>query len=379
MKKVPVIALSLLVLFIFQKGCEKFFEDSEFPASEFISEGDYQGTYWPTLAWKECDPREVGMDRKKLRELNDEILLLIENQVDMHSLLIIKDGYIVAEQYYSEEYGPDSLHRIYSCTKSFTSALFGITMDQEYDLNLSDKMIDFFPDVEIENLTEDKKKITVGHLLTMTDGLEWYELEYLYSDERNTFRQWVDNGAVAEFVLNRPTIASPGDVYSYNTGVSQVLSAILQRVTGTRTDSFALENLFSPLGIVDFYWPANDKDETYGGTAMQLTPRDMARFGYLYLQQGEWEGEQIVPKEWIEASQQPHVQRKYIEGSYYGYHWWVSGEGPYSAVGFGGQWITIIPEHDLVVVFANNLEDGDLEQWNTPERLLNTYILPAIQ
>ncbi len=376
--KDSILILLTFLIFSLLTGCEKQQEDPQFPSGDLISSGSYQGEYWPTDKWKTCAPEEVGMNSGYLKELNDEILLLLELHVDIHSIIIVKDGYIVAEQYYSDDYKVDSLHFIASCTKSITSALFGIASDQGYDLDLSRRMIDYFPEYEIKNLTEDKKSITLEHMLTMSDGLEWYELEYSYDDERNTFRQWINNGGGIEFVLNRPTITPPGSTYSYNTGVSHVLSGILQKVTGTRTDSFAMENLFTPLGIDQYYWPVDDGGINYGGSSMQLTPRDMARFSYLYLRNGVWDGSQIVPADWVEASHQPYIKRKYIPDYYYGYHWWVGDDHTYSAVGYGGQWITIIPEHDLVVVFTNRFADDNVFQRDTPARLLHTYILPAV-
>ena len=110
-----------------------------------------------------------------------------------------------------------------------------------------------------------------------------------------------------------------------------------------------------------------------------MTPRDMARFGYLYLNMGQWAGVQIIPEQWVFESQQKHVARKYIEDYYYGYHWWVGDKNTYSAVGYGGQWITIIPEHDIVVIFTNDFIEGESLQWETPERLVETYILPALK
>ena len=175
-----------------------------------------------------------------------------------------------------------------------------------------------------------------------------------------------------------PDLPAPGYIYSYSTGSSHVLSGILQNATGVRSDSFAMKHLFKPLGIDKYYWPVDGDGIAYGGSAMRLTPRDMARFGYLYLMEGVWEGKQIVPEEWVEVSQQKHIARKYIEDNYYGYHWWVSDYNTYSAVGYSGQWISVVPEHNLVVVFTNEFTEGDNLQWNTPERLLNTYIIPAI-
>lgn len=378
MKKFSFYLATLLLLFL-SWGCENYDDDSVFPASDLISTGDYQGLYWPTEAWRTCKPEEVGMKSRKMKELNEEIRLLLENQIEFQSIVVVKDGYIVAEQYYSDDYGQNDLHRIYSCTKSLTSSLLGIASGQGLLGSLDQKMCSFFPEYDIQNLDAQKEAISIEHLLTMSAGLEWYELEYPYGDDRNTFRNWSDAGSGIEFVLNQPMVASPGDEYAYNTGASHVLSGIVQKVTGVRADSFAMEHLFAPLGIEDFYWPIDDRNVAYGGSGARLTPRDMARFGFLYLKKGMWDGEQIVPEAWVEASQQKHMMRKYIPDNYYGYQFWVSNYGLYSAVGYGGQWIMIVPEHNLVVVFNNHFLEGDDQQWTTPERLLTSYIIPAIE
>ncbi len=378
MKRLPDI-LIIIFLFLHFTGCENYDDDPVFPASDFISTGTYQGDYWPTQEWRTCAPDEVGMDPVKLKELNEEIRLLLELQVDFRSLIIIKDGYIVAEQYYSEDYGEYDLHRIFSCTKSLTSAMIGIAWDRGLLSGTGQKMIEFFPEYEIQNMSEDKSKITLEHLLTMSAGLEWYEMDYAYGDDRNTYRQWADQGGGIKFVLDLPMIAAPGQQFAYNSGASQVLSGIVQKVSGVRADSFALNNLFTPLGIKDYYWPIDNEGVAYGGSGVRLRPRDMARFGYLYLKNGVWEDEQIIPEAWVEKSQQKLIKRKYIEDSYYGYQFWVSDYGAYSAVGYGGQWITIVPEHNLVMVCNNAFDEGDNTQWNTPERLLITYVIPSLE
>lgn len=367
-----------MLLLILISACETYDDDPVFPASDFIADGQYQGVYWPNSEWRSCAPEEVGMDPKKLKELNEEVRLLLEMNIDVHSILIVKDGYIVAEQYYSDDYGPDDLHRIYSCTKSLTSALLGIASGNGLLGGLDQRMVDFFPEYEIANMSGDKAAINIEHLLTMSPGLEWYELEYPYGDARNTFRDWSDSGGGVKYVLDRPMIAAPGEDYSYSTGTSHILSGILQKVTGARADSFAVEHLFTPLGIEEFYWPIDQQGIAFGGSGVWLKPRDMARFGYLYLNNGAWDGTQIVPASWVEASQEKHMERKYIPDSFYGYQFWVSDYDTYSAVGFGGQWITIVPEHDLVVVFNNGFVEGDGLQWNTPERLLTTYIISSL-
>jgi CubicO group peptidase (beta-lactamase class C family) len=317
------------------------------------------------------------MDSDKLRELNDEILLLLELHVDVNSVIIIKDGYIVAEQYYADEYSADSLHAIYSCTKSLVSALLGIIIEEGFIEDEFEWMVPFFQDREMANLTESKQAVTLWHMLTMSAGFEWYELEYPYGDDRNTFYNFVRSDDRVQFVLDLPMSADPGMEYSYNSGISHLISAILQNSTGIRTDSLALEQIFTPLGITRYYWPIDNQGVPFGGHGVWMKPRDMAKFGYLYLRNGMWEGEQLVPAGWVEKSEQKHMERKYIPDSWYGYHWWVF-DDYYAAVGYGGQWIMVVPEHELVVVFTNNFEEGDELQWSTPERLLHTYILPAI-
>ena len=378
MYKIRYIAIFIGFIIPFA-GCEKYDDDPVFPASDFIAEGEYQGEDWPNDEWRSCAPGEVGMDPKKLKELNEEVRLLLEMNIDIHSIIIVKDGYIVAEQYYSDDYGPEDLHRIYSCTKSLTSALLGIASGNGLLGGLDQLMVDFFPEYEIANMSDGKAAINIEHLLTMSPGLEWYELEYPYGDARNTFRDWSDSGGGVKYVLDRPMVAAPGDEYSYSTGTSHILSGILQKVTGVRADSFALEHLFAPLGIEEYYWPIDHQGVAFGGSGARLRPRDMARFGYLYLKNGVWDGTQIIPESWVEASQQKHMERKYIPDSFYGYQFWVSNYDTYSAVGYGGQWITIVPQHDLVVVFNNNFVEGDGLQWSTPERLLNTYIIPSLR
>ena len=372
-----IIYLAALLLALFS-SCEKEETNTPFPSGDFISEGSWSGAYWPTSGWRYCKPEEVGMDSEKLKELNDEILLLLELHIDVNSVLIVKDGYVVAEQYYSEDYTADSLHAIYSCTKSLTSACLGIAIEQGYISNEDVLMTDYFQDYEIANMTPAKQSITLKHLLTMSAGFEWFELEYPYGDERNTFYNFVRSNNRVQFALDQSMSDDPGLEYSYSSGTSHLLSAIVQESTGIRADSFALENIFRPLGIDDYYWPIDARGVAYGGHGAWMRPRDMAKFGYLYLKNGMWGDKQIVSAEWVEKSQQKHMERKYIPDNYYGYHWWVSDEAYYSAVGFGGQWIIVVPEQDLVAVFTNHFTEGDQLQWSTPERLLNTYILPAI-
>lgn len=378
MKKTYIILIIGLFATAFYNCKKEEDYNPKFPASELIQDGSYNGAYWPTDDWQSCKPEEVGMSSEKLAELNEEIAILLDLHVDIHGVLVIKNGYIVAEQYYSDDYTKDSLHPIYSCTKSITSALMGIAIDQGYIADTEEKLLDFFTEYDIQNMTAEKENITLKHALTMSAGFEWYEMEYSYEDERNSYNQWVQSDNRVKFVLDRPMAAAPGDEFSYNTGLSHLLSAVIQKSTSIRTDSFAITNLFSPIGIKEFSWFIEPHGIPTGGHGMQLKPRDMAKFAYLYMKNGNWNGKQVVPESWVTESTKPWIQRKYIPEFYYGFQWWVKPENYYVAVGYSGQWIYVVPDLDLIVVFTNAYDEEDYLQRSMPERLMNAYILPAV-
>ncbi|MFC2080950.1 serine hydrolase domain-containing protein [Bacteroidota bacterium] len=360
-------------------GCERERDfDPGFPSLEILGTGPYDGAYWPTDGWKSCSPEEVGMDPDLLRKMNEDVVLQKELHIDAHSVLVIRKGYIVAEQYYSEKYQVDSLHWIYSCTKSITSAAFGIALEKGFIPPLETSLLDFFPGYEPEN-PDGKDQISLWNALTMSDGIEWNELLYPYSDDRNTFRQWRNDNGNIQFILDRPLKDSPGNSFNYNSGISQLLSTVIQKQTSMRLDSFVSKELFSPLGINEFIWQLNPDGAAMGYSGLKLRPRDLAKFGLLYLKNGQWNSTQVIPESWIRESTSKQILRGDIPGFYYGYHWWVHQDGLYAAVGYGGQLMMIIPEYELIVLFTNSHNTSDSFQNNTPWRILETFILPAIK
>ena len=372
--------LWIFVIFLLATDCKKEpIQPEEFPAGDFIKSGDYLGDYFPTNGWRECDPGEVGMDIEVLKNMNNEIAGLVENDYEIHSVLIIRKGYIIAEQYYSRYFDIDIEHKLASCTKSFTSALIGIAIAEGYIQGTEVKMLDYFQDYEIVNMSLQKQDITLEHMLTMTAGLDWDELGYLYTDPQNTNYQWKRSDDWIQFVLDRPMEYIPGEVQDYNSGLSELLAVIVQKATGMRADSFALENLLTPLGIKDYYWPQNPQGYARGGGGMRLTPRSMAKLGHLHIQNGKWENEQIVSEDWISESGKKHIISQHIPNFWYGYQFWVNEDGlMYTALGYGGQWIMIAPEYDLVAVFTNMFDEGDQDQEGTPVRLFYEYIIPSV-
>jgi CubicO group peptidase (beta-lactamase class C family) len=204
------------------------------------------------------------------------------------------------------------------------------------------------------------------HLLTMTPGLGWQDEDPVFGELYRS-QDWV------AYVLNKPMLEQPGTRFNYCSGCSHVLSAVLQQAAHTNTRDFAQKFLFGPLGITNYQWEADSKGIPIGGWGLQLTPRDMAKLGYLYLHQGEWDGQAIVASQWIEKATQKHVEAEDELG--YGYQWWINPRlGAYMALGRYGQTIYVVPEADLIVVTTAGLENHD-----EIFRLIEAYILPAIQ
>jgi hypothetical protein len=140
---------------------------------------------------------------------------------------------------------------------------------------------------------------------------------------------------------------------------------------------YAQQNLFSPLGISDVLWASYPQGLTQGGSGLELVPRDMAKFGYLYIKDGVWDGQAIIPSQWVKTSTAVHIKTGYILDLEYSYHWWVHPSGVYHARGFGGQRIFVLPDQQMVVVFVSGISGEDMEY--VPDSLLNTYIIPAAE
>lgn len=194
---------------------------------------------------------------------------------------------------------------------------------------------------------------------------------YLYNWD-GLYQMW-DSQDWVQFMLDLPMEAAPGDRFEYCNGGSFLLSAILTERTGMTGLEFAEEHLFGPLGITDVAWPMNPQGITIGWGDLRMLPHDMAKIGYLMLRNGQWEGEQIIPARWVAESTRKHLPATLQDG--YGYQWWVDDSGFYMALGYGGQFIFVVPEENLVVVFTSELPEND---FYVPQMLLEGYILPAV-
>ena len=324
--------------------------------------------YWPTQGWRTSAPEKQGIDSEKLADILERIK---EQNVNIRSVAVIRNGYLVCDARF-HPFPQDSWHIIHSCTKSITSALIGIAVDMGLIEGVDTPVLEFFPEKTAANLDENKKALTLEHLLTMSSGFEARD-SYLYNWEGirkiRMSRDWV------QYMLDLPVTNAPGTKFDYSNGVSFLLSAILQQKAGENALSFAQKYLFGPLGISEVDWPSNPQGITIGWGQMRMKPLDMAKIGYLYLNKGIWEGKQVVSSAWVEASTREQVNaRTLAEG--YGYQWWVDKAGYYMALGYAGQYIVVLPKQNMVVVFTSALNQLS---FFIPKMLLDRFILPAAE
>jgi CubicO group peptidase (beta-lactamase class C family) len=325
--------------------------------------------HWPTEGWRTSTPEEQGMDSEMLADMLETIE---EQDYDVDSVVVVRHGYMVVDATV-HPFEPGSRHIIYSCTKSVISALVGISIDKGYIEGVDQPILDFFPERAAANLDANKEAMTLEHVLTMATGLKC-EDSYLYRwrglNQMEQSEDWV------QFMLDLPMAEQPGTRFEYCNGASFLLSAIVQETTGMNALAFANEHLFGPLGIIDVEWSSNPQGISIGWSDLHLTPHDMAKIGHLYLNEGWWDGEQVVSAEWVKASTREHISATLEDG--YGYQWWIDdaalGGGFYMALGYAGQFIFVIPDIDMVAVFVSDLSDND---FYVPQRLLTDFIIPA--
>jgi CubicO group peptidase (beta-lactamase class C family) len=324
--------------------------------------------YWPTTGWLTATPESQGLDSTWLRQMENYISGW-ESSATLRSVLIVRHGYLVYENYFSVSSRINQTRNIFSCTKSVTSALIGIAVSQGY-LSIQDHMLDFFSHMTIDNLDARKQAVTVQDLLTMTSGLPWDEWSYPYTHPNNDWYRMTTSPDWEQFVIDRPMAYNPGEQWVYNTGGSHLLSAILAQATNMSTITFAETQLFTPLGITDYLWQHSPNGIENGGSGLELRPRDMAKFGFLYLHRGTWDGNVILPSSWVTASSSSQVTLDSETG--YGYQWWIHPTlEAYAAHGYENQHIFVIPDHDIIVVITAANNNLDIYP------LIENYILPS--
>jgi CubicO group peptidase (beta-lactamase class C family) len=339
-------------------------------------------TDWPTRGWTTSNPEAEQVDASVLEELHQAIAAGKHGKVD--SMLVIRHGRIVFEKAFAQDYdrlfsgrgepgiynyydpawhpfyrkGP--LHTMQSVSKSVTSALIGIAKQNGASLPLDRPVLSLFEGFRTPADDRRWQAVTLRHLLTMTSGIEWDESTVDYTDPRNSCAAMEGSENWVQFVLDRNMAAEPGQTFVYNSGVTELLGQIVKNETGMDPDTYAGKHLFGPLGIESWYWKKTPTglSDTEGG--LYLTARDLAKIGYLYLHDGVWDGKRILPEGWVAASSAPAVSTSTdpARERKYGFQWWLL---PYQgkerswalvALGYGGQFLFVVPEYDLLAVFT---------------------------
>lgn len=348
-------------------------------ASHSLRAGD-----WPTAT-----PAEAGFAPDLAARI--DAALAEEASAGIHAVVLIRGGRLVYERYLAGDdemhgvpkqgvvFTPDSLHDLRSITKNVTSLLYGIALAESSVPPPHAPMLAAFPDYADLVGDPQRRAITIGHVLSMTMGTDWNE-DLPYSDPENSEIAMNRAPDSLRYALDRPLVAAPGADWTYNGGATEIAAELIIRGTGTDLRAFAEERLFAPLGITRYRWMSNYHDRPIAASGLRLRPRDTARIGQLVLNEGAWEGRQIVPSAWIATATAVHAEADY--GCSYGYFWWLcplrSGLRMVEGAGWGGQELFILPELDLVLV-VNAGRYGDPDAWKPAMTLLEEIVIPAVE
>jgi CubicO group peptidase (beta-lactamase class C family) len=298
--------------------------------------------------WKVSTPAEQGLDPMLVAELYYNAAKL----ETIYGLLVIMNSHLIAEQYFNKG-SVEQKARLQSVTKSFTSALAGIALDQGLLSSVDQNMIDFFPEVADKITDPRKKKITIRHLLQMRAGYPWEE-------SHPDLWKGLLSGHYPPLIEEFPLVSDPGTRFHYSNLTSNWLGIIVDRACGMNLKAYAEEHLFSPLDVKAGEWGQDAEGHNNGCGDLHLTARDAAKFGLLYLNDGVYEGNQIIPADWVHDSLQTYsMNEAFVKrvGDFrdigYGYHWWSANGGKHHvnfAWGHGGQLIVLSDEFELVIV-----------------------------
>jgi len=280
------------------------------------------------------------------------------------ALLVFRNGKLVAEVYPRDLEHINEISNVQSITKSFTAILAGIAMEKGNLDTLNTPLYDIYPTYFDDD--ENKRSITIEHALTMTSGLE-------FEDDPNFLEFIQHEGNSAEYVLHQPLNDAPGTKFYYSDGSPQLIVKAIEENINQSLEAYADEHLFAPLGIAEYQWEKAKDGTNYGAFGLFLTPRDIGKFGQLLLNNGIWNGQQIVRSDWIEKATMIKPDLIGGGGQYFGYYLWLNpANGAYAARGNGGQFVYIIPEQDLVIVYTASPSIS--EYLNYEQDLVNTII-----
>ncbi len=316
--------------------------------------------YWPTEDWQTSPPEEQGMDSSHF-EAMEEYLIDYALEEALRASLIIHNGYIVYEKYANDD-NEMTQYNLRDGAKTITSCIVGAAIREGHISSVNDYVLDYFHDWAIDNSDVNKENMRIEHLLTMTSGL-------------NTEIGNLGFGApswVSAF-LDTPMAYEPGTVWDFFGGCTHILSAIINKTTNMSMLDFATAFLFDLIGMGEVEWQSDPEGYTDGASNVYMSARDVAKLAFLYLNGGEWEGQQILPAEYVEASTETYIEAEH--GYEFGYQWWIIPEfRGYSIFGAARNRVFVIPEQNLIAVFCCGAFGGSVDYMH----LMETYILPAI-
>ncbi len=317
----------------------------------------------------------VGVDIAKL----DEAFAQAQQIENLKCLIVSHNGQIIKEAFYKDG-GPDIAHDVRSVTKSVTGLLIGIAFEKGFIQSIDQPIGDFIKPL-VENLSTEKANIKILHLLTMSSGFEWEELISV-----SGYNNWVTSANQVQYLVDKPLTSQPGEVFTYNSAALHLLSVIASRASGMQTLDFARKYLFDSLGIGERNWETDQQGYNNGGAGLKITPYDMIKIGQLILNRGEYNGKRIVSSQWIDQTITSKISTNNVMPftNGYGYCWWTgqSSKGNYVfANGYGGQFIVVVPNLNLVVVATNRWNGVGSnvanDQWYRTMDLIISRVLPA--
>ncbi|UCH63144.1 MAG: serine hydrolase [Fidelibacterota bacterium] len=300
--------------------------------------------------WSTSTPAAEGLDKVALQEVYER-LFSEDEYITAISLLVVRNGKLVAEGYFRSLDDRHTKRQIQSVTKSITSLVFGIAWEMEYFDDLDQRLYDIVPEAFDDDLR--KREITLRHLLTMRACLKFWSDEFAQEMQMN------DQKNVMKYILAKPLFADPGTLFNYRDCDPQLLGGAVSVKTDMTLEEIAKDRLFSPMGIVDYYWEKNADGDNWAAQALYMRSRDLAKIGKLVMNRGNWQGEQLISEDWIEQAtsiQTPQYDGQPEDGTdpFYGFYWWIYPHmGAFTALGAGGQYIFIIPDKNLVIVMTS--------------------------
>lgn len=333
------------------------------------------GDTWPTDGWAIANPDDQGLPS----DLADQIDARVASETPLLSaLLVVRGGQLVVERYYNG-FQADETFAVWSVAKSITTIAAGVAFRDGLFSGLDQTLGELMPDRIPAEADPRVQDITLQHLLTSTSGWEW--------DGRINFRRH-DETDDLDLALTRPMICDPGDCFEYDNTNTNLLSYLIGTMSGGTMAEYLQPRLFDPLGIAPPEWLVTEDGANRGAGGLLMTPGDLTKLGYLYLNGGAWDGEQIVDEEWVTASTIEQVSGtsstsgvNISNDATYGYQWWITETSDYPVFygnGYGGQTLYVVPDLDLVVTTAVAGTDVNAPENQQPVMpIIEELIVPA--